>query len=135
MCIRDSSSVAVIVYDVTNPNSFQNIPKWIEFVKEERGNDVLIVLVANKIDAADRRAVTTEEGDGKAKESDLIFMEVSAKDGTNVPELFKTIVNALSNLDMSQVGKNTSRIIIANPAPTAGGTQQNTENKQQGCNC
>lgn len=38
-------------------NSFQNLNKWVEYVREERGNDVLVVLVGNKIDAAENRFI------------------------------------------------------------------------------
>ncbi|KAF8411466.1 hypothetical protein HHK36_004017 [Tetracentron sinense] len=51
--IRDSS-VAVIVYDVANRQSFLNTSKWIEEVRTERGSDVIIVLVGNKTDLVDK---------------------------------------------------------------------------------
>merc|ERR1719446_876043 len=65
--IRDSS-VAVVVYDVTNQASFLNTSKWIDEVRTERGNDVVIMLVGNKTDLSDRRAVSSEEGETKAAE-------------------------------------------------------------------
>jgi Ras-related protein Rab-6A len=52
--IKDSS-VAVVVYDITNKASFTNVTKWIDDAKAIRGNDLLIILVANKIDLADKR--------------------------------------------------------------------------------
>ena len=64
--IRDSS-VAVVVYDITNRASFLNTSKWIEDVRNERGNDVIIVLVGNKTDLTDRRQVSVEEGEDKAQ--------------------------------------------------------------------
>lgn len=54
--IRDSS-VAVVVYDVTSKPSFQNTSKWIDDVRAERGNDVIIVLVGNKTDLQEKRFV------------------------------------------------------------------------------
>ena len=54
--IRDSS-VAVVVYDITNRASFLNTSKWIEDVRNERGNDVIIVLVGNKTDLDAKRVV------------------------------------------------------------------------------
>ena len=53
--IRDSS-VAVIVFDITNKQTFANCDKWVEDVKNERGNDVVIVFVGNKNDKAEERA-------------------------------------------------------------------------------
>lgn len=52
--IRDSS-VAVVVYDVSNRLSFLNTSKWIEEVRTERAGDVIIVLVGNKTDLVDKR--------------------------------------------------------------------------------
>ena len=59
--IRDSS-VAVIVYDVANRQSFLNVAKWIDEVKQERGENVVIVIVGNKTDLVEEREVETEEG-------------------------------------------------------------------------
>ncbi|XP_076935655.1 ras-related protein RABH1e-like isoform X2 [Bidens hawaiensis] len=81
--IRDSS-VAVIVYDVANRQSFLNTAKWIEEVRTERGTDVIIVLVGNKTDLDDKRQVSLEEGDGKAREFGVMFIETSAKAGFNI---------------------------------------------------
>ncbi|KAL3219993.1 hypothetical protein MRX96_005736 [Rhipicephalus microplus] len=52
--IRDST-VAVVVYDITNANSFHQTSKWIDDVRTERGNDVIIMLVGNKTDLSDKR--------------------------------------------------------------------------------
>ena len=52
--IRDSS-VAIIVYDITDRKSFQNTTQWLEDVRAERGNDVIICLVGNKTDLQDAR--------------------------------------------------------------------------------
>jgi small GTP-binding protein len=92
--IRDSS-VAVVVYDVTSRRSFLNTTKWIEEVRNERGNEVIVVLVGNKGDQSDKRQVSTEEGEAKAKELDVLFIETSAKTGANVKALFRKIAAAL----------------------------------------
>ncbi|KAJ3296586.1 hypothetical protein HDU79_006208 [Rhizoclosmatium sp. JEL0117] len=92
--IRDSS-VAVVVYDITNRASFQNTNKWIDDVRSERGGDVIIVLVGNKTDLSDKRQVSAEEGEKKAKEANVLFIETSAKAGYNVKALFRKIAQAL----------------------------------------
>jgi Ras-related protein Rab-6A len=84
--IRDST-VAVVVYDITNSNSFQQVNKWIEDVRAERGNDVIIMLVGNKTDLQDKRQVTMEEGERKAQELGVMFIETSAKAGYNVKQV------------------------------------------------
>eukprot|EP00904_Undaria_pinnatifida_P006461 jgi/Undpi1/2945/HiC_scaffold_14.g06322.m1 len=81
--IRDSS-VAVIVYDITNRASFLNTSKWIEDVRNERGNDVVMMLVGNKTDLKERRQVSVEEGEDRAKAEGIMFIETSAKGGYNI---------------------------------------------------
>ncbi|KAI3351633.1 hypothetical protein L3Q82_020467 [Scortum barcoo] len=123
--IRDST-IAVVVYDITNLNSFQQTSKWIDDVRTERGSDVIIMLVGNKTDLADKRQdsvlsclflslsfwpvlfaflsisvcssspppprfylsrqITTEEGEQRAKELNVMFIETSAKTGYNVKQ-------------------------------------------------
>jgi len=93
--IRDSS-VAVVVYDVTNRASFLNTTKWVEDVRAERGNDVVICLVGNKTDLGnDKRQISTEEGEQKAQKDGLLFMECSAKAGYNVKGLFRKLATSL----------------------------------------
>jgi len=92
--IRDSSA-AVVVYDVTNRASFVNTAKWVEDVRTERGKEVVIILVGNKTDMSDRRQVSTEEGEAKAKEFNVMFIETSAKAGYNVKQLFRQLASAL----------------------------------------
>ena len=94
--IRDSR-VAIVVYDITKKKSFEFIDKWIEDVKNERGEDnVILCIVGNKSDLSDERQVSTEEGEHKAKLLGAnIFMETSTKVGYNVKNLFKKIAKSL----------------------------------------
>ncbi|XP_023302439.2 ras-related protein Rab6-like [Lucilia cuprina] len=96
--IRDSK-VAVIVYDVTNTKSFDLTTKWIEDVRVERGNEIIIMLVGNKSDLHDKRQVSSEEGARRAEELNAMFIETSAKNGNNVKELFIRVGQALPELD------------------------------------
>merc|ERR1712010_71008 len=96
--IRDST-VAVVVYDITNVNSFNQTNKWIDDVRTERGTDVIIVLVGNKTDLADKRQVSIDEGERKAKELNVMFIETSAKAGYNVKQLFRKVAAALPGME------------------------------------
>uniref|UniRef100_A0A8C1KVJ6 Ras-related protein Rab-6A-like n=1 Tax=Cyprinus carpio TaxID=7962 RepID=A0A8C1KVJ6_CYPCA len=97
--IRDSAA-AVVVYDIANLNSFQQTSKWIDDVRTERGSDVIIMLVGNKTDLADKRySITTEEGEQRAKELNVMFIETSAKTGYNVKQLFRRVAAALPGMD------------------------------------
>ncbi|KAH7333826.1 GTP binding protein [Rhizoctonia solani] len=102
--IRDSS-VAIIVYDITNRASFMSANKWVNEVRSERHSDTIIVLVGNKADSSNKRQVTFEEAIQRADELDIPFMETSAKAGHNIKTLFKKI--ALSLPSMEKDGTNT----------------------------
>jgi Ras-related protein Rab-6A len=115
--IRDSS-VAVVVYDITVRASFLNSSKWIEDVRVERGQDVVIMLVGNKSDLADKRQVSTEEAAEKARSEGALFIETSAKTGTNIKTLFRRVAMALPGLEDSNVGDENSLIDVElSPTP------------------
>jgi len=91
--IRDSS-VAVVVYAVNNRDSFDSVDKWIEEVRKERDDEVLLVLVGNKIDLKSKE-ISTQEGDEKAHEYGAIFIETSAKTAVKVHDLFDLVARQL----------------------------------------
>ncbi|KAI8384146.1 putative ras small monomeric GTPase Rab6 [Blakeslea trispora] len=123
--IRDSS-VAVVVYDITNRASFQNTAKWIEDVRAERGPEVIIVLVGNKTDLNEKREVSMEEGEKKANDTGIMFIETSAKAGYNVKNLFKRIAQTLPGMEAEAETKEQMQKVDLN-------TTENTESS--GCAC
>ncbi|SAM06746.1 hypothetical protein [Absidia glauca] len=96
--IRDSA-VCVIVYDISNRASFLNTDKWIDDVRAERGDDVILFLVGNKSDLHEKRQVSIEEGEKRAKQLNMLFIETSARAGHNVKALFRKIGHTLPSLD------------------------------------
>jgi GTPase SAR1 family protein len=83
----------------SDAKSFQNTRKWVDDVRGERGNDVIIVLVGNKTDLNEKREVTTQQGEEEAKKNNLMFIETSAKVGHNVKNLFRRIAQALPGME------------------------------------
>jgi Ras-related protein Rab-6A len=134
--IRDSS-VAVVVYDVINRTSFLSTSKWIDDVRNERGNDVILVLVGNKTDQAEKRQVSVEEGEAKAKEHGIMFIETSAKAGFNVKALFRKIAAALPGMENSQMAKDTDMIdVVLSPRPDGSSGPGNTaDGSASSCSC
>ena len=110
--IRDSS-VAIVVYDITNKTSFLNTHKWIEDVREERGDDVVIMLVGNKIDLNDHRQVTKNEGEEKSNQLGVMFMETSAKSGDNIKSLFRKVATNLPGMDDQQKNQNDNGMYVS----------------------
>mmetsp|Transcript_70087 Transcript_70087/g.131018 ORF Transcript_70087/g.131018 Transcript_70087/m.131018 type:complete len:214 (-) Transcript_70087:39-680(-) len=127
--IRDSSA-AIVIYDITNRSSFFNTTKWIEDVRQERGSEVVIILVGNKTDSSDRRQVSTEEGEEKAKEAGVMFIETSAKVGHNVKTLFRQLASALPTMDETP-----ALDMGGGGTVTLGASQPAAETAKEGKNC
>ncbi|SCU78646.1 LADA_0A06678g1_1 [Lachancea dasiensis] len=77
----------ILVYDVTDERTFANIKQWFSTVNQHANEEAQLLLVGNKSDM-DTRAVTTEQGEALAKELGIPFVEASAKDDTNVNDIF-----------------------------------------------
>ncbi|KAG6528231.1 hypothetical protein ZIOFF_010382 [Zingiber officinale] len=130
--IRDSS-VAVIAFDVANRQSFLNTSKWIEEVRTERGSDVIIVLVGNKTDLVDKRQVSIEEGEGKAQELGVMFIETSAKAGFNIKALFRKIAAALPGMENLSSEKQDDMVDVNLKGTNAHSYQ--SQSQSGGCAC
>ncbi|KAK0497197.1 ras family-domain-containing protein [Armillaria luteobubalina] len=113
--IRDSS-VAIVVFDITNRQSFLSTTKWIDDVRSERGSDAIIVLVGNKADLSDKRQVTLEEATAKATQLEILFMETSAKAGHNVKSLFKKIAMSLPGMEKDGQTDANTKIDVTSPS-------------------
>ena len=82
------------IYDITCQNSFEGVKKWIT-ESEELGNNFEKLLLGNKCDEIDKRAVPQEDAKKYADEKKIDFFEVSAKDNINLKEAFEKIVSLL----------------------------------------
>ena len=85
----------ILIYDVIDRRTFESIRNWVSQIRQEDSEKITIYLVANKIDKEDERKVEKEEGENLAKELGLPFIEVSAKDGINVDEIFEDLVERI----------------------------------------
>ena len=85
---------AVIVFDVTNRDSFNRATQWFKELNEFTEGKPQIILVGNKIDLPNRE-ITNEEATQLAKEFDCEFIEVSALLGTNIDEIFYSLAKSI----------------------------------------
>jgi small GTP-binding protein len=85
---------AVLVFAVTDAQSFAGIDKWMESLQENASPSILKFLVANKIDLEEDRVVTFESGQSKAGELHAHFHEVSAKTGYGVDDFFQDVAKS-----------------------------------------
>ena len=83
--------IIILTYAIDQASSFNNVENWIKQIHEHSSPEVSIFLVANKSDLLEARKVQLESGAKLASSYGMEFFEVSAKDGTNVTELFAKI--------------------------------------------
>lgn len=129
-----NSACAIIVYDITNKKTFENVKSWLSECRESCSKDILIVVIGNKSDLDNKRAVTAEEGKAFAEENNLTFFETSALNGEGINDVFqfcvKEIVEKLEGGKM-QWDNNSSGIKIGKfPSKDV---EQALEKNKKGC--
>ncbi|CAH00270.1 Ypt52 [Kluyveromyces lactis] len=120
-----NANAALVVYDVTEPDSLPKAKLWVDELKEKVNDDKLIIcLVGNKLDLVSERESTSlvDEADARefAQENNLLFHQVSAKTGENVIKVFQDIGERLylQNKDKIQESKkpNNNNISLQRPS-------------------
>lgn len=93
---------AIICYDITRKETFDKaVDKWLNDITECAQPNVVIALAGNKCDLDEKRIVQPNDGNdaaakrGKEKDKEIIFRETSAKEGTNVEEIFEDLVRKI----------------------------------------
>jgi len=85
----------LLLYDITNEKSFDNIKTWIHNIEQHASEDVEKMILGNKCDMEDKRVISIEQGQKLAQEHGVPFMETSAKANINVEEAFTSIARAI----------------------------------------
>lgn len=112
--IRDCSA-AVVVYDVTSRVSFRGVEKWMQDIREERGGGVVVMVAGNKTDVADKREVSQEEAALVAQQAGAKHIEVSAKTGNRVKDLFLELARDLPGMKAAEEAKPETLTLAAVP--------------------
>ena len=119
---------AIIVYDITNEDSFNNVESWMNDVVKKGQKDMQFLLLGNKKDLVNDRLVSEEKGIKKARELNMHLFEASALEKTNVNEAFNYLMREIY-LDMRRQKMNNTNNI--NDNINAGGILLNTNNKNK----
>ena len=89
----------ILIYDITNEESFNNVKHWINSIKEEAPDKVVIILVGNKVDDEENRKIKKENGEKISQEFKLPFFECSAKADINVNSAFEALIKKLIEIN------------------------------------
>ena len=94
----------MLVYDISQRETFNNIQKWIDIIKEH--NDKLpIILIGNKTDKKDERIVDILEGKKLAEDHNITFLETRALNGENIDKAFINFSNIVLDFLKNKVKK------------------------------
>ncbi|CAH1755845.1 13127_t:CDS:10 [Entrophospora sp. SA101] len=88
---------ALLVYDITKHVTYESVNRWLGEIRDYAASDIVIMLVGNKTDLKNLRAVSTQEAKQFADENNLLFIETSALDTSNVELVFQNLLTALKN--------------------------------------
>lgn len=95
------ANAAIVVYDITNNSSYLAAQSWVKELKQQGNSRTIIILVGNKSDLGDSREVDYNTAKKYATDSGFLFIESSAKNNYNIPEIFKMLAENIPKNDDS----------------------------------
>lgn len=130
---------AMLVYDITKRQTFDHVPRWLEELRNHADNNIVIMLVGNKCDLDNLRAVPTEDAKEFAQKEGLFFLETSAMEATNVETAFLTVLTEIfkivskKSLIASQDQGNGNPTSLSGTSIVVPGQDQDTTTKKKSC--
>ncbi len=89
------AAAAILVYDITRAASYDTLRKWVRELQANGPADIVMAVVGNKCDLADQRQVKAADAEAYAAAMDAQFTEASAKQDTNISDVFASIAQRL----------------------------------------
>ncbi|XP_072178011.1 ras-related protein Rab-22A-like [Diadema setosum] len=96
------AAAALVVYDITEKKSFDDVEYWMNELRKKAPEDILIFVIGNKLDLESQRAVSRSSAEQYAKENDAVHLEASAKTGEGISEIFHEICATLSKVSQDK---------------------------------
>jgi small GTP-binding protein len=100
---------ALVLYDITNEESFTKLKEWVELIKEECGRHIKILIIGNKSDLESQRAIDKEDAMKYANEEKVQYIECSSKTGENVEKAI--IVLSEKILESTEISMDSSLML------------------------
>ncbi|MFW9866348.1 MAG: GTP-binding protein [Candidatus Thorarchaeota archaeon] len=96
------SRAGIIMFDITDRESFENVKKWYNIIKEVAFPNIVLILVGNKLDLEHIREIPKEQGMELAKELGMNYIETSAKTNENIDDVFEWVALQIINLNIDE---------------------------------
>ncbi|MHA1344189.1 MAG: GTP-binding protein [Promethearchaeota archaeon] len=96
------SNAGIIVFDITNRKSFENVKKWYNEIIKVASPGLILVLAGNKIDLNENRVISKEEGEELAEQLGIPYIETSAKTNEKISDIFEKIALKLINVKVNK---------------------------------
>ena len=94
---------AIVIFDLTDQSSFNDLKKWIKDIKNYGEKDIQIIVVGNKLDLFNQRKVTQSQANNFCNENKYKYIESSAKDGTNLLKIFEELTFDLTTKHQQKI--------------------------------
>ena len=119
---------SLLVYDITNPKTFESLDKWLSDLKTNGEEKISIILVGNKTDLEDQRKISIEQGKEKAEFYKLAFIETSALNGNNIEKAFSELITDVYK-NHHELFEKQAKVELTDKAIDLENVDQNKENK------
>ena len=121
---------SLLVYDITNPKTFESLDKWLSDLKTNGEEKISIILVGNKTDLEDQRKISIEQGKEKAEFYKLAFIETSALNGDNIEKAFNELITDVYK-NHHELFEKQAKVELTDKAIDLENVDQNKENKEE----
>lgn len=124
---------ALIVYDLTDRDSFSHLPKWCDDARSLGNRNITVMLVGNKSDLKEKRAVQLLESSRFAQSYDAMILETSALTGEHVDEVFlKCARSVLNKIESGEIDPST---FLGVTAPSRRSNSESDDKRSSWCSC
>ncbi|CAG5084580.1 Similar to RAB21: Ras-related protein Rab-21 (Bos taurus) [Cotesia congregata] len=115
------SNGAILVYDITDEDTFQKVKSWVKELKKMLGDDVCLAIAGNKVDLEKDRNVPIEEAEEYAKQVGAVHFHTSAKQNRNIEEMFLDLTKRMmahadeieqKKSSLSRVNSNRRNVVV-----------------------
>ena len=93
----------MVTYDIAKLRSYNNIQRWLTELREHADPNIVVMMVGNKSDLKHLRAVNAEDAEELAQKNEMLFIETSALEATNVETAFTDTIKKVHKIQLEKI--------------------------------